>query len=124
MTPSAHQAQSKDQATQSKLEVGKDYVIVHHEQAGQWEVRLIDSQAEDGLGNVIGYAAYDVLDEDFLLTHTVVAQQYQGRGIAGELMHAALEDIKADGKKVVPLCSYASSYIERHPEYQTLVSEQ
>jgi predicted GNAT family acetyltransferase len=43
-----------------------------------------------------------------------------GRGIAAELTRHALEDARAHGWKVRPLCSYAEVYMRRHPEYNDL----
>ena len=56
-----------------------------------------------------------------IITHTFVPAAVAGRGIAGALTRAALEYCRAAGYKVVPHCSYATDYIERHPEYATLL---
>lgn len=121
--PNEQQTQAHNHTGQPRLEAGQDYEIVHHPQAGQWEVRLVDPQAvngEDHVGQVIGYAAYDLLDDAIAITATVVNSAYRGHGIAGELMSHALDDIRAQGLKVLPLCSYAAAYIDSHPEYHDL----
>ena len=51
-----------------------------------------------------------------LITHTGVAPRLEGRGIAAALTRAALDHARAQGLKVNPLCSYASAYMQRHPE--------
>jgi predicted GNAT family acetyltransferase len=53
--------------------------------------------------------------------HTGVPEAIGGRGIAGELVKAALEYARAEGLRVVPACSYSADYIQRHPEYADLV---
>ena len=50
------------------------------------------------------------------ITHTGVPKPIEGRGIAGELMRAALSAARNNGWRVVPACSYAAAYIEKHPE--------
>lgn len=55
------------------------------------------------------------------LTHTGVPSAIGGRGVAAELVRAALDHARAQGLKVVPACSYAEGYIKRHPEYQDLL---
>jgi uncharacterized protein len=50
------------------------------------------------------------------ITHTGVPRPIEGRGIAGALMHKALEIARERGWRVVPACSYAASYLEKHPE--------
>ncbi|GAA4744642.1 N-acetyltransferase [Gordonia alkaliphila] len=55
------------------------------------------------------------------LTHTVVYDRFGGRGYAAELVRQVLESVRADGNKVIPVCSYVVSYLEKHPEYSDLV---
>lgn len=57
------------------------------------------------------------------LVHTEVPPPLEGRGIAGMLARTALEDARADGLEVVPLCPYVVQYIRRHQEYLPLVIE-
>jgi len=56
------------------------------------------------------------------ITHTGVPPQVGGRGIAASLVEAAFAHARAAGLRVVPACSYAESWIGRHPEYADLVS--
>ncbi len=56
-----------------------------------------------------------------VMTHTFVAPQLRGQGIAEALVRAALNDARTAGKKVVPACSYVAGFIQRHPEYHDLV---
>lgn len=55
------------------------------------------------------------------IDHTGVPEAIGGRGIAGELVKAALEYARAEGLRVVPACSYSAAYVRRHPEYADLV---
>ena len=54
------------------------------------------------------------------MTHTEVAPELEGRGIAAALVQAALAHARAAGLKVNPLCSYVRSYMQRHPESAAL----
>jgi len=54
------------------------------------------------------------------ITHTGVPVAVGGRGIAGALVHAAFDVARDEGWKVVPACSYARAWIERHPEFSDL----
>ncbi|KAA1425233.1 N-acetyltransferase [Mumia zhuanghuii] len=56
------------------------------------------------------------------LVHTEVRPELGGRGLAGVVAKAALDDIRAKGWQVVPTCPYVASYIEKHPEYADLVA--
>jgi len=55
--------------------------------------------------------------------HTEVPPALEGHGIASMLAHTALEDARAQQLSVVPLCPFVASYIRRHPEYLSLLSE-
>jgi len=56
-----------------------------------------------------------------IIDHTGVPEAVGGRGIAGELVKAALDYARAEGLRVVPACSYSAAYVQRHPEYADLV---
>jgi predicted GNAT family acetyltransferase len=56
------------------------------------------------------------------LVHTKVPVELRGRGIAGALVHHALEDARARGLHIVPTCPFVRGYLERHPEYGDLVA--
>ena len=67
-------------------------------------------------------ARLDYLEDDgrLTLTHTVVPPEIGGRGIAGELVRAALEYARGAGLTVEPQCSYAEVWMRRHPEFDAL----
>ena len=65
-------------------------------------------------------ADYRLADGVMVLTHTEVAPEIEGRGIAGELIQAALDHAQAHGLKVRPQCSYARHYLQQHPESAAL----
>ena len=58
---------------------------------------------------------YTISGDVMTITHTVVPRAIGGRGVAGELMRAALSAARAAGWKVVPACSYAAAYMIKHP---------
>lgn len=47
------------------------------------------------------------------ITHTSVPAKIGGRGIAGELVQAALDTARGEGWKVVAACSYAAAYMAK-----------
>jgi predicted GNAT family acetyltransferase len=58
---------------------------------------------------------YTLEDDVMTITHTGVPRPIEGRGIAGELMREALSVARTNGWRVVPACSYAAAYIQKHP---------
>lgn len=55
-------------------------------------------------------------------THTGVPPAYRGQGLAAQLVEAGLQWAAGQGLKVVPACSYAQLYIQRHPEWQNHIA--
>ena len=53
--------------------------------------------------------------------HTVIDPEFRGQGLSKSLIQAALDDTRAAGDKVRPLCSAVAGFIEKHPEYRDLV---
>ena len=53
---------------------------------------------------------------------TEVYESYEGLGLGSRLARAALDDARARGLKVMPLCPFIAGFIERHlDEYRDLV---
>jgi uncharacterized protein len=59
---------------------------------------------------------YTLTGSVMTVTHTRVAPAIRGRGLAAELMSAALSAARAAGWSVEPACSYAVAYMAKHPQ--------
>ena len=69
----------------------------------------------------LSVCAYELSGDQMVFTHTLVPPELRGRGIAEQLVRAALADVRVAGRRVVPACSYVAKFIERHREYQDLL---
>ena len=69
---------------------------------------------------VQGYVEYEQADGVMTGTHPSGPAAIGGRGIAGQLVQAALDHARGAGLKVVPSCSYADDWMRKHPEYEDL----
>ncbi|HEY0887928.1 MAG TPA: GNAT family N-acetyltransferase [Ramlibacter sp.] len=92
-------------------------VSITNEEAGQRYAITV-------AGELAGFVDYRVQGESVALVHTEVLPQFEGRGLAGRLAEFALQDVRRQGAKVVPTCSYIAKYIQRHPRLQDLVDPQ
>lgn len=91
-----------------------ELTVTDNRAGGQFEARDAD-------GAVLAFAAY-VLDADAVVfTHTEVVEAAEGRGVGSALARGALDQVRASGRQVVPLCPFIRAYVARHPEYQDLV---
>jgi hypothetical protein len=59
---------------------------------------------------------YRIVGKRMVLVHTEVPEELEGRGLGGELVRAALDDAAARQLTIVPLCPFARSWLERHPD--------
>ena len=89
------------------------FAIEHLPQRGRFQA-IVDGAA--------CIADYRLQNGVMLITHTEVAPRLQGRGIAAALVQAALAHAREHGLKVDPLCSYARTYMQRHPNTQELLA--
>ena len=71
---------------------------------------------------VLGEILYRQRGERMVLLHTEVLPYAEGSGVGSQLVAGALDDIRARGLRVVPLCPFVAAYIQRHPEYGDLVA--
>lgn len=90
----------------------QNLTITHDKQAKRFETSI------DGH---TGYISYQERDDTLVYDHTIVPQELGGRGIGSALVKHALNYAREQNKKVVPQCSFVSSYISKHPDYQDLL---
>jgi uncharacterized protein len=70
---------------------------------------------------LLGQAAYQRRGSQVVFTHTEVDDSAEYSGLGSRLVRSALDDVRARGETVVPMCSFVAGWIQRHPEYQDLV---
>ncbi|KAA0070163.1 GNAT family N-acetyltransferase [Rhodanobacter sp. T12-5] len=88
-------------------------VIQHDRTAHRFHTRV------DGIEGVLDYTLGAGV---MTITHTAVPSAIGGRGIAAALTRAAMAAARAEAWKVVPACSYAARWMQRHPEYHDLLA--
>jgi predicted GNAT family acetyltransferase len=74
-------------------------------------------------GELAGFAEYQRTGDVVVFTHTQVDDRFRGHGLATELVRTALDQTRARGFDVRPVCPLVRAFIAEHPEYQDLVSE-
>jgi uncharacterized protein len=68
-------------------------------------------------GKTVGFAAFADRGNERVFYHTEVDPEFGGRGLATILCEAALNATRADGKRIVPVCSMVANVIDKHPEF-------
>jgi predicted GNAT family acetyltransferase len=64
---------------------------------------------------------YSIADDVITFVHTEVPPELGGKGIASQLIKGALDQVRADGLKVIAQCPFVKAYIEKHPDYADLL---
>ncbi len=82
---------------------------------GRYEVHV------DGV--LAGFAERTRRGGTMVLPHTVVEPRFEGQGLAAQLVRRALDDARAEGLSVAPVCSYVAHYLRSRPDDLALVPE-
>ena len=90
-----------------------ELLVKHNPQASRFEV--------EKEGN-LALLEYVQQGDRIVFTHTGVPSALEGQGIGSRLARAGLEYARAQGMKVIALCSFVAAYIQKHPEYQDLLA--
>ncbi len=68
------------------------------------------------------FAEYRKAEGERVFVHTEVPDALSGRGVGSKLVRGALDDVRTTGLKVVAECPFVASFIERHPDYRSLLA--
>lgn len=72
-------------------------------------------------GELAGVLKYVRKRGRIALIHTEVLPAFEGKGVASSLVRHALDDARQRGLKVIAICPYVQTYLERHPEDDDIV---
>ncbi len=82
---------------------------------GRFEYHLTDGFA---------FGRYKIAGNVLILQQVEVPEELRGRGIASKVMEEIMDFMqsrhKSKGLKIQPFCSYARSWLEKHPEFHDI----
>lgn len=89
---------------------------------------LWDEQHDSGQAQHIGEVRYvetvSRTDEpERVLFHTEISPDYSGQGLAGVLVQATVSDTIDAKYRVVPVCPYITSWLQKRSEYEPHVAK-
>ena len=73
-------------------------------------------------GELVSYAVYENRDGVVVVPHVETIARHRGNGYGARLMEGLLSIIRADQRRITPLCSFAASHIDEHPEHHDLLN--
>ncbi|MFC0598311.1 GNAT family N-acetyltransferase [Streptomyces palmae] len=84
--------------------------VVHRADARHRYEILVDAQRA-------GLTAYRDREDRRVFFHTEIDDSYAGQGLASILVEQALTDVRASGKRIVPVCPYVAKFLKKHEEF-------
>jgi predicted GNAT family acetyltransferase len=84
-------------------------VVERNDDRNRYEI-LVD-------GKRAGLTAYRDRGDQRVFFHTEIDDAYAGQGLAGQLVQHALTDVRALGKRIVPVCPYVAKFLKKHDEF-------
>lgn len=72
-------------------------------------------------GTLLVEVTFPITDGVANIDHTFVDPSLRGQNVAGQLLAAAAEQIRSNGLKAHPTCSYAVGWFAKHPEQADLL---
>ena len=78
-------------------------------------------QYELSVDGRLAISQYRRRGDEITFLHTEVPQALEGKGVGSALVRSELDDARAKGLTVVPLCPFVRAFIGRHPEYLDIV---
>jgi predicted GNAT family acetyltransferase len=91
--------------------------VVDEAEAGRYVLRID--------GREVGYATYRLADADqrtLVVPHVQVDPAHEGQGHGSRLMRGLLDDLRATGRTIVPVCSFAAAYVAARPDDHDLLA--
>lgn len=91
------------------------------------DLPLIDNETTHSFEVIIdGHRAfidYQKRGDVYLLIHTEVPKQLEGKGIAAALVEKTFKHLEANHFKIKIYCEYIEAYLKRHPAWNRLLAQ-
>lgn len=86
----------------------------HNAAENRYELNLDDGTA---------FATYVRRGDVLYVTHTYSPPALRGRGVAARLVRDMMADVRSQGLKIVPQCSFVVDYFDRFPDERDVLAD-
>ncbi len=73
-------------------------------------------------GSHVVYADYGIEGNTLTIKYVFAPPELRGTGAAGRFMDALTNHAREQNYKIIPVCGYAATWIQRHPEAHDLLA--
>lgn len=88
--------------------------LVHNSGNTQYELFIGDER--------VGYVDYELSGDLVVMHSTFVDDDHKGQGLGGEIVAAAMDDVRAQGRKIIVQCPFIEGWLNHHPQYRDLLA--
>ncbi len=79
--------------------------------------------ARDGAGHEAELTFSKAGTERIVADHTGVPDAFRGQGVGKALVERLITYVRAEGKKLIPLCPFVRGQLQRNPEWRDVVDQ-
>mgnify|MGYP001811405959 CR=1 FL=1 len=90
--------------------------IKHISAEGRGHFAAIEDNAE------AGSIHYTTAGTNMIISHTEVAEEWEGKGVGKQLVEATVLHARSAGWQIIPLCTFALAVLKRNPQWQDVVA--
>jgi predicted GNAT family acetyltransferase len=91
------------------------FVVAENRAEHRFELR-------DGVSTLLSFADFVERGVDVVVPHVETVRQHRGNGHAARLVDGMLDQLRASGRTITPLCSFAAGHIAENAQYSDLVT--
>jgi predicted GNAT family acetyltransferase len=73
-------------------------------------------------GAILAEMVYTMAPNKMIIEHTEVDESLEGKGVGKQLVHTAVEYARTHNIKIVPLCPFAKSVLDKMTEWQDVLA--
>jgi len=89
--------------------------VRRHRQPREQRYELVEA-------GMTAFADYERRGGQLVVTHVETPAALRGVGVASRLMAGVVAHARAEGLRIVPVCSYAAAWMRRHPAETDLLA--
>jgi predicted GNAT family acetyltransferase len=89
-------------------------VVTHNADRERYEI-TVD-------GTLAGFTEAHPRGSVLLFSHTQIEHEFEGHGLATQLIQGALDDVRARGLRIRVTCPFVLAFLDKHPDYADLLA--